>query len=65
MWRTCAVLVFGDNLSRKYVLPQLRSKDGRRKKHMSYLPTDIPYVDEANLIENGLKKPQAKKPEII
>ena len=31
---------------------------------MSYFPTDIPFMSEEELIENGLKKPY-KKPEII
>jgi len=31
---------------------------------MSYFPTDIPFMSDEELIENGLKKPY-KKPEII
>lgn len=31
---------------------------------MSYFPTDIPFMSDDELIENGLKKPY-KKPEII
>jgi len=31
---------------------------------MSYFPTDIPFMSDEELIENGLKK-QYKKPEII
>lgn len=31
---------------------------------MSYFPTDIPYMSDEELKENGLKKPY-KKPEII
>ena len=31
---------------------------------MSYFPTDIPFMSDEELIENGLKKPY-RKPEII
>ena len=48
------------------VLSALRSEDDLRRKEgvMSYFPTDIPFMSNEELIENGLKKPY-KKPEII
>lgn len=48
------------------VLSALRSEDDLRRKEgiMSYFPTDIPFMSDEELIENGLKKPY-KKPEII
>ena len=48
------------------VLSALRSEDDLRREEgvMSYFPTDIPFMSNEELIENGLKKPY-KKPEII